>query len=154
MLIESFRISESLRQVGVSLHKRHPWVKPLKKGDGIILGMGATGAIESLETISAERLAELSKIEKDNHNSFPAFNFGGPVWRVPADAPAWPRLAVKNITDTERATLIQEACASAELAYHESDLRRLRARLQEFAKELRPLFAARPDPRFLAFKLL
>ncbi len=154
MLIEAFRISESLRQFGISVPERHPWVKPIKKGDAIILGIGEKGAIKSVETIAAVRVAELSKIETDNQNSFPAFNFAGPIWRIPSDDPAWVRLCVKNLPDMERAKLLEQICGPAEFAYSDNDLRRLKARLQEFARQIHPLFAARPDSRYRAFAVL
>jgi hypothetical protein len=140
MLAELQEVANSLRAAGIAPPTPHPWVKPQEKGDFLIAGLDENGCVAEVELRAWDESTRLFKIQKDNQNSFPVYKLDAPLWDVAASDPARAELKRAGLPAEERAAILQRLCAASEPAISEADRKRLKARLQEFARELQPLF--------------
>src|ERR1017187_3432007 len=138
MLAELQEVANSLRAAGIAPPTPHPWVKPQEKGDFLIAGLDENGCVAEVELRAWDESTRLFKIQKDNQNSFPVYKLDAPLWDVAASDPAREELMRSNLPSEERAAILRRLCADAP-TISEADGRRLKARLQEFARELQPL---------------
>jgi len=145
MLCELQEIARSLRAAGLALPKIHDWVKPQEKGDFLVANLDENGHAAVVELCSWRADSLLFKIQRDNHNSFPALKLEAPLWDVPASDPARESLRTADLPAVERAAILERLCSNADPTISDSDSRRLKARLQEFARELQPLFRKNQD---------
>ena len=143
MLAEMQEIANSLRSAGITPPGSHDWVKPQEKGDFIIAGLDERGNVAEVELRAWDDSGRLFKIQKDNQNGFPAYKLDAPLWRVAAGDPAREELKRKDLPVAERAVILGRICHAAGPTIAETDRKRLKGRLQEFARELQPLFVAR-----------
>lgn len=153
MLNEVFTLSQALARCGVGVAEIHPWVKRLRRGEGLILGVGTEGSIEAIEYLDPTRASELSNITPSNQRMFPGINLMGPIWELPIDSPMLNDLFGQNAPRDKhwRLDLITRSCASAKLAYQLKDLKRLKALIEDFPR--RELLSRFPNtqPDFAAF---
>jgi hypothetical protein len=140
MLAELQEVANSLRVAGIVLPGLNDWVKPQEKGDYIVASLNEAGGVSEVEIRAWDESVRLFKIKKDNQNSFPAYKLDAPLWHVPAGHPARVELKRKNLSALARAEILRSLCAGAEPSLLDPDKRRLKARLQEFARELQPPF--------------
>lgn len=153
MLNEVFLLDQALARCGVAVSETHPWVKKLKKGDGIIVGLGTDGLIKTIEYLDPSRAPELSNITPSNHKMFPAINLFGPIWKLPVDSELVTEfLTQKNRSDArKRLEIMTRLIENAELAYSPKDLERLKSLIDDFPRsELKPRFPQN-QPEFAAF---
>lgn len=80
MLNEIYSLYKSLENCGSEIPISHPWVKQLPKSEGFIVGINNQGFPASIEYFDKESSRKLWKIEKDNHNTFPAFKLTRPLF--------------------------------------------------------------------------
>ena len=144
MLAELQTLSASLRRFGLNPPAAHPWVKPLEKGDFVIANLDAACGVREVEFRSSSEGAVIRKIQKDNFNSFPATKLDSPMLSVAADHPKRAELTRPDLSGSARAAILESLCSEAPFSAGRAEGRRLRIRLQEFARELRPLFLERP----------
>ena len=145
MLSELQEVARSLATVGLAPPKVHAWVKPQEKGDFVIACLDGDGHAAEVELRAWDAGSRLFKIQKDNHHSFPALKLEAPLWDVAADDPERESLRKANLPAGDRAAILERLCSVADPRVSEADGRRLKARLQEFARELQPLFRDNPD---------
>jgi hypothetical protein len=153
MLNEISTLRASLRAFNVQVRELHPWVKRLARRAGLILGIDSTGNVGSVEYFDKQRATELPKIQESNHSSFPALNWGSPIWEVRLSEGEAAGLRDCLRDDVRRyAALLRNACAKAELSA--SQLAGLNG-LIALARHYKSRFASiEPDARFVAFHTL
>lgn len=137
MLSELGVLATSLAQLGVSSGSQHRWVKPLERGAFLRVELDSTGSVVRLESRTDEDATRLSKISKDNHNSFPAIKVDSPLFDLPLDHALRQDLEAGSLDAVAK---IKETLTGLELKAKAADLRRLAVRLHEFASELLPIF--------------
>ena len=145
MLSELHEVARSLAAVGLAPPKVHDWIKPQEKADFVVVSLDENGHAAEVELRAWEASSRLFKIQKDNQNSFPALKLEAPLWDVAADHPERESLQKANLPAGDRADILERLCSVAEPRVSEADGRRLKARLQGFARELQPLFRDNPD---------
>jgi len=153
MLNEVFLLNQALARCGVGVSETHPWVKKLKKGEGLIVGIGTDGLIKTIEYLDPSRAPELSNITPSNHRMFPAINLFGPIWKLPADSELVTEFLTQKIRSDARKRLdiMTRLIENANLAYPPKDLERLKSLVDDFARtELKPRFPQN-QPEFAAF---
>jgi hypothetical protein len=140
MLAESQELSASLRRCGLNPPSAHPWVQPLEKGDFLIANLDSSGAVQEVEFRRSSDGVGIYKIKKDKHNMFSATKLDSPILSVVADHPQRAELARRDLSAGDRAAVLTLLCDGAPFSYSLVDRKRLRTRLQAFARKLRPLF--------------
>ena len=115
-------------------------MKPQEKGDFLIVALDERGHVAEVELRTWEESGGLFKIQKDNQNSFPTYKLDAPLWHVPAGHQGRVQLKRKDLTGEERCEILRSLCAATEPSMPEADRRRLKARMQEFARKLQPSF--------------
>jgi hypothetical protein len=145
MLSELQEVARSLGAVGLVPPKVHDWVKPQEKGDFLIASLGTDGQAAEVELRTWDAGSRLFKVQKDNQNSFPALKLEAPLWDVPTGDPARESLKKADLPAEERAAILDRLCSMADPRISGAHGRRLKARLQEFARELQPLFLRNRD---------
>lgn len=151
MLNELATLAKSLKRCGVQLLDMHQWIKPLRAGEGLIVGLGPDGRIGSVEYADAGRIGSLWKVQQSNQKKFPAVNLKGPIWLVPPDSTEVARLrqmAEKDIRG--RTECLAKIAGTAQLAYDAGAKRGLWNQLHEFPRELQPAFRE-GESRYAAF---
>ena len=154
MLTELYDLSTSLQRYGLSVQQRHQWVKPLKKQPAIIIRLDESACVKEAFPIAVTEAAKLWKIEKDYHNSFPAFNLKAPLFEVPCDHPVRLRLEAKDATGHEKAALLRDLITSEPFRDGPLGSARLQVRLQGLPLELLPIFEENSEPGLDAFREL
>jgi hypothetical protein len=145
MLSELQEVATSLAALLLSTPKVHDWVKPQEKGDFVVASLDENARVAEVELRSSVDGPRLFKIQKDNHNSFPALKLDAPLWNVTPDDPERETLRKADLPAEDRAAILARLCEAIEPRLSEADDRRLKARLQEFARELQPLFHKNRD---------
>jgi len=145
MLSELQEVARSLKAVGLATPKVHDWVKPQEKGDFVVASLDENGHAAEVELRAWDAGSRLFKIQKDNQNSFPALKLEAPLWDVAAGDPEREMLRKADLPAEDRAAILERLCGVADPRLSEADGRRLKARLQEFARELQPLFRKNRD---------
>jgi hypothetical protein len=144
MLCELQELSGSLHTCGIIPPAAHPWVQPLEKGDFLIASLDTACGVQEVEFRGSAEGAGICKVKKDNHNSFPATKLNSPIFSVAADHPLRAELARTELSGGDRASMLDSLCAGAPFSDSAAERKRLKVRLQEFARELHPLFLERP----------
>jgi hypothetical protein len=137
MLSELNVLAMSLTRLGLASKSQHRWVKPLERGEFLRVELDSTGIVVRLETLPDEDAVRLSKISKDNFNSFPAIKVDSPLFELPDDDAL--RLDFEAGVPLTVAKL-KEKLSGMELRAKPADLQRLAVRLHDFPSELRPIF--------------
>ncbi len=145
MLSELQEVARSLKAVGLATPKVHDWVKPQEKGDFVVASLDENARAAEVELRTWDAGSRLFKIQKDNQNSFPALKLKAPLWDVAAGDPERETLRKADLPAEDRAAILERLCAVADPRLSGADGRRLKARLQEFARELQPLFRKNRD---------
>jgi hypothetical protein len=141
MVAELQSVANSLRLAGIKPSVSHDWVKPQQKGEFLVAGLDEGGHVAEVELRAWDESAQLFKIQKDNQNSFPAYKLDAPLCSVAASDPAREELKNKDLAATQRAAILRRLCAASKPLTSDAERKRLRGRLQEFARELQPVFA-------------
>ena len=81
-------MSSSLDARGIRTEAWHPWIKTFKKAEAIVAELDEGGSLARVSMLSAEEVAALRNIARDNFNSFPGSNLSCPVLAVP-DVALW-----------------------------------------------------------------
>ncbi len=142
MLNELHTLSASLASRGIEAQSWHPWIKPYKKGDAVVAEVDESGGISRVSLLGKESVAQLRKIEKDFHNSFPGFNLTCPVLKL-VDSSRW--------NEDERLwTELVESIDEKELAYKTKEMQRVNRLLRQFpVNEIKPHLSG-DRPKILA----
>jgi hypothetical protein len=141
MLAELQHLASTLTACGLQPPACHPWVKPLEKGDYLVVSVGADGAITSVEFRASAETAGIAKIQKDNHNSFPAIKIRTPLWTVAIDDPRRAALEAEELPQ-ERAALLRAICEGATPMESPDHWGKSASRVAEFSRELESRFVA------------
>lgn len=131
LLNELFALSHILANRGIQTQAWHPWIQPYKKGEAIVAELNESGDLARISLLSADQVAGLRNMKRDNHNSFPGLNLNCPLLAVP-DAELWNQPG--GLWGAAKAATTESA-----LAYEAKDLRRLDCLLGDFPlKEIAP----------------
>ena len=134
MLNELYALHESLKRCGISVPRRHPAVKNLRKSEGLIIGLAGDGRPCTVEYLSREQAIDLWQVAPDNHNSFPAINLET-LFQVPAELIASVR-RFASLEPGEQVELLRQTFQGGETALSPGGLNRLEQRLREFPRQL------------------
>ncbi|MDP2895133.1 MAG: hypothetical protein Q8Q12_01070 [bacterium] len=150
MLNELFTLHKRLESTGLAVSRWHPDVKALKPREGFILGIDEKGRVAEIEYADRQKMGELWYVAPDNHNSFPALNLRGPIWRAaPESLGIVQGLWKADKLDTrQRCAFLRRICAGATSAYEHKDKDSLVRRIHDYPKRLLEKFRdASPECR-------
>lgn len=135
MINEIVLLNNSIKRCGLKIKSKHPWITEHKREEGFIVGFDSKGQIATIEQCSSDKMAKMWKIAPDNQKSFPVINLKVPIWKFSRHA-----LEVHDaITDkvvTKGCNSMVKICEDAELAYTQSERKRLSGRLIDYPAEL------------------
>lgn len=138
MLNEIYTLHRSLQRCGLSVPKRHTWLKFPRREAGIIVGLDALGGIGTVEFCPADKMASIWKIMPDNQKSFPVINLKVPIYQVNMRY----EMLCKLIDEPDalvRYKRMQRLGELVSLAYSEEELGKLGKRFSGFPAELQTL---------------
>src|SRR5579863_3107304 len=88
MLNELYTLQRSLETFNVPVEEAHPWVKPLKRAEFLIVGVDSSGFVAAIEYVAKNDAVKLFSVQESNQANFPAVNWPAGVWGVdPHSAP-------------------------------------------------------------------
>lgn len=141
MLNELSELHKSLQFHGIDIDSWHPWIKPLKKGESVLLRLDENAEVKELVVLSKEETGQLRNIAPDNQKSFPGFNLKCPIVQNSGED-----LSPQNLV-----SLAKNLVDPIEVAYEEKDLRRLKRILVDFpVQEILPALALSEDTKLAA----
>lgn len=139
MLAELEHLASTLTAYGLQPPACHPWVKPLEKGDFIVLSMDADSRVANVELRISAEVVGIVKIQKDNQNSFPGIKIRTPLWSIANNDPQ--RAALGEAKQSrERVSIMRAICECAPSRESPQYWSRFAARVADFARELTPRF--------------
>lgn len=142
MLNEIFILNKSLDNCGITKPATHPWIKPLPKSEGFIVGIDKEGFPASLEYFDKVQTNDFWKIEKDFHNTFPAFKIKEPIFENDKYRSQLEKLKKENLV--ERVKILEEI--SKECTINDKFKREsLWRRIYDIPKELKTNFDLEQD---------
>jgi hypothetical protein len=135
MINEIVLLNNSIKRCGLKIKSKHPWITEHKREEGFIVGFDSKGQIATIEQCPSEKMVKMWKIAPSKQKSFPVINFKVPIWKLSRH----PLEVHDAITDKEVAKgcdSMVKICEDAELAYTQSERKRLAGRLIDYPNEL------------------
>lgn len=115
MINELYTLSQCLQRCGIQVGKPHRDIKAPGKSEGFVIGINKKGMPETLEYVSAEKMAKLWTLRKGKHNSFPFVKLKKPIWGMSFNDPIWGELKKLKRNPIEKINKLQHACKNLKL---------------------------------------
>jgi len=114
LLNELLQVGQALAGAGITVSKRHPDIREVKKHPTLAVHLAADGSVWKVVPRSAEEAGQLWTLRDGNHNSFPYHQIKKPLLRV---APEDERLQIvhgKRVDDAKRWAALLSIAEDAE----------------------------------------
>lgn len=138
MLAELQQLSTSIADFNIQPPELHQWVKPLGRGSLIVARLDRAAQVHAIELRDSSD--GLVKIQRDNHNQFPALKLVCPILEIAADHPGRTAVRQKNASAAERAEGFRKLYDGARFAGTFAKNAKRLEQFRRFADELRPRF--------------
>ena len=135
MINEIVLLNDSIKRCGLEIKNKHPWITEHKREEGFIVGFDSKGQIATIEQCTSDKMAKMWKIAPDKQKSFPVINFKVPIWKL-SRHPLEVHDALNDKEVAKGCDSMVKICEDAELAYTQSERKRLAGRLIDYPDEL------------------
>jgi len=135
MINEIVLLNNSIKRCGLDIKNKHPWITEHKREEGFIVGFDSKGQIATIERCPSDKMAKMWKIAPDKQKSFPVINFKVPIWKL-SRHPLEIHDALNDKDVAKGCDSMVKICENADLAYKQSERKRLAGRLIDYPDEL------------------